>query len=874
MRTVLFFLLSLISSANAFANSGANSGYFRDLERQTKSQQAKVFRQAISATDFAPAPEFDVEAYDFDVKLDPVTARLSGLVVVSLVATTDEISEVALDATALDVGAVFFIDRSGVRSRVRSQYSVNGLRVSLPAKLKSGDHFSLAVVYSVRGDRRDGKATDVQRGLFFVGADPERSGATSTIYTSSEPQLARTWFPCVDSPEFKAARSRMRVTVPEGWTAVSNGTLKSETPNPQEKTVTFDWEEHFPISTYLISIAAAPYVRIEDKWRSIPVEYFVPRELETKARYDFGRTPEMIEHFSKLWGDYPYEKYAMAAVPFFSGAMENTTATSISDWHISGDRETEDTVAHELAHHWWGDLVTPSSWDDLWLNEGFATYAEVEFARAFKGEDAALDYLLWNRTSYLKSDPKAKASVVDSKVAPDEKFSPTVYEKGSWVVHMLRNLVGEKSFSEALSLYLKTHAFKNASTADLQKAFETVSGKSLQVFFDQWVYGPGYPVLSAKWSYDQSARRVEIGIDQWVGEGRSVFYTPVEVLIAGIDSSGKTVTLRTAFSLTEASQVFSQVLPSNFPSPTGVVLDPDLKLLKDLKMNRSLDEIKFWLAQSNAEFPRAWLARLDAISTIPDQNFSAELLRSVVARFEAEPSTPVRARMLDVIAEARDAKDISSDDIKQVRALIRDALSDRETDVRQSAASASKYFLDAELTALLIERFEQEKSDPVRAELAQSLVETGSPQTFDLLYGELQHSRLLASHRKLLKAVLTALGKLGDRRAAAILTDFASGGDPFLMTAALESLGSLALPETFEFIKDILVGEKYSAAMRTSAANALANFGGPASAKALSDQFSIEKNDEVRSAIGDALKRLGGEPAKFFLKGWPAILQW
>lgn len=880
-KITVFFSLALsaalqVSDAFAHAN-GSDPQYLRALERQTKARQARALKRQVVVQDLIERPGVSVESYAFDLHLMPAESRLKGMLTVELVATSP-IEVVTLDAAGLHIFKSWMTDRSGLKSEVAFEKSSSSVSVRLPTLVQEGTRFALTFAYSAAGDKRDGRATDIDRGLFFVNADGSRRDITPTIYTSAEPALAHTWFPCIDDPSMKAKRVSMRVTAPSGWFVVSNGALKGVTEYPETKTTTFEWEESFPIPTYLISLAAAPYTVIEDRHGGLPVQYFVPKHLEEKARIDFKRTPQMLEYFSKLWVPYPFEKYAMAAVPMYHGAMEHTSATTVSDAHINGDLESEDTVAHELAHQWWGDLVTPSDWDHLWLSEGFATYAEVLFAERFRGADAALESLLWDRSSYFRFDADGVASCVDPKIPADEKFSPAVYEKGAWVVHMLRHKLGDSAFFAGLSEYLNKHAFKNTSTEDLKASLEAASGVSLTEFFDQWVYGSGYPVLKASWSYDKTKRMIEVTMHQ---AGERVFHFHLDALVAARKSSGELVAVPFHLELNAEKHVFTLPIPPEFPEPQGLTLDPGLRVLKKAEVARSAEELRFWLDTASLDshdvstLPQGaalWVARLEAIEGFRPSERTPELALELASRVKSEAAAPVRAAIFDTLAAMNGAN------AEQVRAAIRDGLTDESIDVRIAAAGAAEKTISVspDLASLLAEQFEREPALRVRAKLAQALAVSRHPRAFGLLYAELQRGSIVAANRKVLQSILGAFGKLGDRRAAQVLTDFVNGHDPYLIPVALESLGSLSVPETFDKIVDILADRGRAVDVRVAAAVALANFGGISAARALRTQHDIEKDDAVKSAIKIAIERLGGTPGRGEpeVTGSPALLRW
>lgn len=831
--------------------------YFHELERELKSSQARSAQRQYLVQDLQAQPAFDVEAYRFDLQVMPSAARLSGTLTAELVAKEE--SEIAvLDASDLEISAVWFIDSLGVRSEATFRLYSQKVSVSLPTRVKAGEKFSLTFAYSVIGDRRDGRHSPVTKGLFFVNADGSRSEVTPSIYTSVEPQLAPTWFPCLDHPSIKAKRVSMRISVPQGWTAVSNGALKSASDG------TFEWEHSFPIATYLISLAISPYEVIEDKWRDVPLQYFVPRNLLDKARVDFARTPQMMEHFSSLWMSYPFEKYAMTTVPFYGGAMEHTTASTFSDGLVQGDGFAEPIVAHELAHHWWGNTVTNATWDDLWLNEGFATYSEILFADKFKGAEAAKTVLLNERKNYLNFDKDGTHAVVDPQVLPADKFTPAVYEKGAWVLHMLRNELGDELFFRSLNEYLRKFAFGNATTEDFRKTAEQVSGRDLSGFFAQWVYGKGYPDLSVSWKHDP-AQGVTLEISQ-----KKAFKFVLELVLAHKNEKGETVETLHNVQLSEARHSFVFPLSAG-QVPVGVLIDPSNKVLLRARIARADHETRYWMTRPS------WEARLAAVKAAANPEVSIELARDVYALAAAEPSAAARVAMLELLGHARKSKGITEADHEAVQQVLRKALVDGDSEVRVSAAYVSGAYLSPEFTEFVAQRFLQETSPRVKGGLSQALAKARYSRAFDLFVIELQRYRTSASYQPYMLSLISSFGILGDQRAAVFLVELVNApAHHRVQRAALENLGHLAVPETFDFIAGILRSETHSARLRASAATSLANFGGLSAAHALNAQLKVEKNEQVKAAINHALAKLGGVPdlRRLLLQGSPVYLRW
>jgi aminopeptidase N len=311
------------------------------------------------------------------------------------------------------------------------------------------------------------------------------------IFSFSAPIYARAWWPCKDVLEDKAT-IHLVVTVPDTLVVASNGALQSDVDNG-DGTRTFTWHEKYPIATYLVSVAISNYAVFSHYYHHAPddsmeVAYYVYPEDLADAQISFAPTVPMTEFFSDTFGQYPFldEKYGMAEIRF-GGGMEHQTCTSYGDYLIRPNNTRDWVVAHELAHQWWGDLITPADWRDIWLNEGFATYCEALWFEHIDGRQAYLDRMQSRRWDWPFS-----GTVYD----PDDLYGTTVYWKGSWVLHMLRRVMGETDFFDALRDYAADprYAYGNATTDQFQALCEARYGQSLDWFFDQWLREEGEPL--------------------------------------------------------------------------------------------------------------------------------------------------------------------------------------------------------------------------------------------------------------------------------------------------------------------------------------------------------------------------------------------
>jgi len=392
----------------------------------------------------------------------------------------------------------------------------------------------------------------------------EHDGAP-VVFSLSQPEAARSWWPCKDRPDDKFTAD-LRFVVPDSMTAVSNGHQVGVAPLADGR-LCFHWAEHYPITTYLVSFVATNFAHFEGTYtardgRTMPLEFYAYPEDLARAEHDWAFTAEAIGALAQRFGEYPFlqEKYGMAEWPW-PGAMEHQTISSMGAYFFDLEGAQDWVVVHELAHQWWGDWVTCGTWRDIWLNEGFAVYSEALWAEHLAGPDSL-------RTIMERYEaPSFPGSVY----APDFTFNSTVYRKGAWVLHMLRHVVGDSTFFAALHHYGAEHGYGAAVTDDLQAAFEAVSGRRLSWFFRQWVYGEGRPVYAYAWEAlatepdGRTHARIDL-VQAW--SGPRPFRMPIDAVFELADGS----LWRTVLHDSLAEQSFLVATPA---PPRRLKLDPD-----------------------------------------------------------------------------------------------------------------------------------------------------------------------------------------------------------------------------------------------------------------------------------------------------------
>jgi aminopeptidase N len=413
-------------------------------------------------------------------------------------------------------------------------------------------------------------------GLFFTST---RHGADHT-FTSTEPSDSRYWFPCYDEPWDKADSSEIYCTVGTGRTAVANGKL-IEIINEGSGRYTYHWKETYPISTYLISIAVAEYVEITDYAYvgndTILVQYFAYPQDSAAVAYDLGNTPDMVEFYSGRVVPYPFadEKYAVVQSSIFTGwgAMENQTNTTYGDNLITGNRAYEWIDAHELAHMWFGDLVTCGDWRNIWLNESFATYFDALYTEYKYGYAAFQQRRDGFFNSYSYEDQQFRYAIYNPPA--NYLFGAVEYEKGALVLHMIRRLMGDQNFFAALVSYANDYQYGNASTEELKAHFETYYG-DLDWFFNEWVYQAGHPEYSWGWWTGSVGQNFALNINIHQNQSNApIFKMPITFKAHFNSGSDSTFVVWDSLATQGFTILFSR-------RPTAIYFDPENDLLKEV----------------------------------------------------------------------------------------------------------------------------------------------------------------------------------------------------------------------------------------------------------------------------------------------------
>jgi aminopeptidase N len=608
MKKFLFVLFTLIS-VHLFAQEGPD-------EIQDTSWK-KVYRET-------PALINDLVHTKLDVKFDYDKSYMYGKAWITLKPHFYPTDSLILDAKGMDIKKVAIV-KGGSVNNLKYDYDGMILDIQLDKTYKGGENYTVYIDYTSKPNEYTGKGsaaiTDA-KGLYFINPKGEEKDKPTQIWTQGETEATSVWCPIIDKPNQKTTQE-LSMTVPDKYVTLSNGKLAAQKKNA-DGTRTDTWKMEQPHAPYLFFMGVGDYAVVKDSYKGKEVSYYVEKEYAPVARKIFGNTPEMIAFFSKALGvEYPWVKYAqITARDYVSGAMENTTATLHQESAQQDARELvdgnawESTIAHELFHQWFGDLVTTESWSNLTLNESFANYSETLWDEYKYGKDAGAAQNFSDMQGYLQSQSDKKDLVRHYYDDKEAMFDAVSYNKGGRILHMLRNYVGDSAFFKSLNLYLTTNKYKSAEAHQLRLAFEEVTGRDLNWFWDQWYFGAGHPKLTIDYVYDDNAKKVQVIIKQ-TQSGEKVFKLPVAVDVYN-GSSKK----RHQVWVQNKTDTFSFDYSSR---PDLVNFDGEKTLLAEKKDNKTLENFIYQYKYAGTYLDRR--EAIDAASRKQDDPKALELIK-------------------------------------------------------------------------------------------------------------------------------------------------------------------------------------------------------------------------------------------------------
>lgn len=524
-----------------------------------------LFGFALSATPLAATDTYprqqgvDVQHYRFTLALNDSTDEIAGETTVTVRFTKTGLTSFFLDLATTANGKGMMV--TGVTSDsapLRYTHTDNHLTIALPTATRTGELRRFTILYH-----------GIPASGLYIGLNRYKERA---FFSWNWPDKARQWLPMIDHPSDKAT-SEFVITAPARYAVVANGLLQEEALLGDGRKLTH-WKQSVPIASWLNAIGVEQFaVHHAGIVKGVELQTWVAHQDRDKGITTFEEPArQAMEFYSEHIGPYSYEKLANVSAAFGGGGTEHASAIFYGEKVVSSVPATA-IVAHEVAHQWFGDSVTESDWDDAWLSEGFATYFTLLFTEHYSGRDAFVAGLVRARATALGAEKRLNEPVVHRNISDlHGVIPPLVYQKGGWVLHMLRAQLGTDTFWKGIREYYARYRNSNASTDDLRRVMEEVSGQKLDWFFDQWLNRNMSPSLDGRWSYDTAAKKISIDLAQT--QAGAAYRLPLEIGIVG-DSAGVAPQI-TKVEMTALKQHFD--IPAD-RAPKDVVLDPNTWVL-------------------------------------------------------------------------------------------------------------------------------------------------------------------------------------------------------------------------------------------------------------------------------------------------------
>ena len=811
------------------------------------------------AAQHTPDRRFAVKHLKLDLHFDDEQAAVSGSASVTFAPLQDGLQLVELDAAELDVRGVRLVrharlsggmdggrvvENAEVARKLQFETHRETLAIELPRSYSRYDQLTVEIVYSCHP----------RKGLYFIKPDEAYPGKPRQIWSQCQNEDAHWWFPCHDVTNQKMT-TELIATVNAKYFALSNGALVAVSENEVARTKTYHWRQEQPLPAYLVSVVIGEYELIEARYKDLPLAYYVYRGRKEAGAQLFERTPEMIELFEAKFGvTYPYAKYAQILVDdFLFGAMENTTATTFTDRCLLDARAAldlnyEDIVAHELAHHWFGDLVTCKDWTQIWLNESFATYSEYLWREHTRGRDEARFVLFQDWLTYLREDLTSHRRALDCNRYrfSEELMDRHAYEKGACILDMLRWVLGDEAFFRALRLYLETHQHGNGDAQAFKDAVEAATGQNLYWFYDNWLHGAGYPELEVSYDWHRESRLLKLSVKQVqeLKDGVPLFKFPVEVeIVTGHTEEAELERQTVRVWLEQQTQDFY------FPcetKPRLVLFDKGHRLCKLLRFEKSAQELIFQSAHAADLLDRMRAARELSVYK------SSEAVEALQARLQTDEHYGVQ------MAAALSLGEIGTEAAQDVLAATLNEA--KHPAVRRACVYALGQFKDDGSLVQLNDALQHSESYFATVAAVRALAKRGGEHSFDLLKETLARD---SWQQVIAQSVFHGWAQAKEKRAVDLALEYSGYGKPVpLRLAAIACLGTLGKELHKESQADRIVDalcellKDKNIRARVAAVRALGKAGHKRALGPLREAQQRECLDQLKGALLDAISGL------------------
>ncbi|MGH1336255.1 MAG: M1 family metallopeptidase [Aureispira sp.] len=786
-----------------------------------------------------------------DVSFDWQRQYLNGKAVLELEPIFKPSKEVRLDAKGFDIHKVTLMSAVG-QTPLNYRYDNNkDLYITLDREYKVGELFRLYITYTAKPNELPlggSAAITADKGLYFINPLGEEKGKPQQIWTQGETESSSCWFPTIDRPNERCTQE-IYMTVQKRFKTLSNGLLLNSVEN-SDGTRTDYWKMDLPHAPYLFAMVVGEFAVVEEEWNGRLLQYYVEPKYRADAKEIYKNTPQMLTFFSDRFGvTYPWPKYSQAIVrDYVSGAMENTSAVIFGDF-VQKTRQAlldnsdlnEGIVAHEMAHHWFGDLVTCESWANLPLNESFANYSEYLWFEHQYGRDAAdhlrkreMDGYMNQAVSGGDKHPLIYYGYKDK----EDMFDAHSYNKGGTILHMLRHYVGDRAFFAALKKYLEDNKYQAAEAANLRLAFEAVTGEDLNWFFDQWFFTKGHPDLEITKEYDAGNKMLHVTVKQT----QSVRENAVFILPFAIDvytsTSGKA--LRTNVRMTTPQQTFSIAVNRE---PIWVSVDAERMLLAKRQYKLKKEELI-----QQYKISKLYQDRAEALSGLRYEQKGNVSVQQVFQQALNDPFWAIRVRAIDGI-------ELEATNALLINRIVQLAKTDPRSQVRRAAIQRLAKIEGNSPIEVAKERIEKDSSYIVMAASLQSIYDNNP--ALGIQYA----NRLKGTDNvSILLSIAQIYAKTGDRQYLPFFENNWDKTNNYALFTFMTRYANLLnnskdeglIKEKAVYLKDRATNETTSKWGRYAAANAV---------KKLRDNAYV-KVDKAYQSIEKSLQELRGQDTK------------
>jgi aminopeptidase N len=697
--------------------------------------------------------DYAVQHYRIVLRFDWSKKAVIGETTITFRPFQNGLNEVEIDAGDMTINSVKLAQGRPLKFRYEGNEK---LYVTLDRAYPAGADIAVTIGYT---------ATPA-KGLTFITPTEAEPHQPYQIWSQGESETNHYWFPCYDYPNDKAT-SEVIATVEDKYQVISNGLLVGVERDPKKRTKTWRWRLDTPASSYLVSIIVGEFAEVKQSFKKKPVISYVYRDQMEDGRLSFAKIAQMVAFFSEKIGyDYPYAKYAETTVRDFGGGMENISATTLTDTAVhdkraSLDMSSDDLISHELAHQWFGDLLTCRDWGNTWLNESFATFFEALWTEHDKGREAYLYEMRGDQQQYLQAwyGGGNRHPIVTNRYSdPDAMFDTYTYARGAAVLNMLRFVLGEELFWKAINHYVTEYQCQPVETSQLVLAIEEATGQNLGWFFDEWVYKMGHPIFEITPLYDEAAKTLKLNVKQtqkpddkrpWF-QSPDYFTMPVDIAIT--TGSGEKVH---RVWIDKPEKEFTFALDAK---PLIINFDRGSDLIKEVKFSRGGDELAYQLLH-DADVMGRVRAAID--------------LRT--HRSEAGEKALAEAALHDSFWGVRleSVKALSGLKTEGSRQALLEAVKDKESRIRRAAIQGLAALKDPELADLYIGVTKTDPSYFAIAEAARALGQSTAPRAYETLIALLDQDSWQDTIRE---GAMRGLAALKDPRALDVALKYAAPG--------------------------------------------------------------------------------------------------